>query len=166
MQIDSRRMRSQPGVHRGTWKRVQRRVPGARSTTNNALSGACLAVLLARGCLAPHGKGVGRIRLRGAHLDRRDQRLERTCRLKSILGKSASPYATHFGPKHRLRGHSRGARWENQAQKRVLQRDGRGARLKPGTLSAFSVSFYSASSTVTISVLSGSGWNRSKSGWN
>ena len=40
-------------------------------------------------------------------LEGRRSRLERTCRLKSMLGRSASPNATHFGPNHRLRGHSR-----------------------------------------------------------
>ena len=39
--------------------------------------------------------------------------LERTCRLKPILGWTASPNVALIGPKYRLRGHSRGARWEN-----------------------------------------------------
>jgi hypothetical protein len=33
--------------------------------------------------------------------------VERTCRLKSVLGRSALPNATRFGPNHRLRGQSR-----------------------------------------------------------
>ena len=52
------------------------------------------------------GRAPGISRVRGTGL-------ERTCRLKPILGRSASREVTLFGPKHRLRGHSRGARWEN-----------------------------------------------------
>ena len=102
------------------------------------------------GCQAPIPRFLGGTS--SQHLgDRRYQGDERTCRLKSILGKSASPNATHLGPKHRLRGHSRGARLGHRVQRRSPEPDIHGRTSEHGR-GAQAVSSLSNLRTSSISV--------------